>query len=69
MRKAPYDFTGCLAHLDLTYSIDSFIILRIVGILEHNSDCEKQEMQHLPAVPLHSHVWQIALQQINNGTT
>ncbi|KIJ36909.1 hypothetical protein M422DRAFT_260533 [Sphaerobolus stellatus SS14] len=68
-RKMPYDFTSCLAHLDITFSIESLQIIRITGIREHDPSCEKQEMQRLPPVPLHPDVWQVAIQQLNNGAT
>ncbi|KIJ39177.1 hypothetical protein M422DRAFT_258067 [Sphaerobolus stellatus SS14] len=68
-RKTPYDFTGCLAHLDITFDRQSFDIIRITGIMDHNSACEKQEMQRLPPVPLHPHVWQLAIQQLNTGAS
>ena len=57
-RKMPYDFTGCLAHMDITFSVESLNILGITGHLQ-------QEMQCLPPVPLHSHVWKIALEQLD----
>ena len=67
-RKTPYDFTGCLAHIDLTFRpAKNYEVLRITGILEHNEMCEKQRMKRLPAIPLHNHVWQIALEQLNAG--
>ena len=66
-RKIPYDFTGCLAHLDITFQTHDFRILRIVGILKHNRGCVNKNMQRLPAIPLHEHVWQVALQQLNAG--
>ncbi|KIJ41799.1 hypothetical protein M422DRAFT_255113 [Sphaerobolus stellatus SS14] len=68
-RKMPYDFTGCLAHIDVTYSQTSSCILRIAGIIVHDEACDKQEMQRLPPIPLHSHVWKIALKQINEGAS
>ncbi|GJJ10074.1 hypothetical protein Clacol_004300 [Clathrus columnatus] len=68
-RKMPYDYTGCLAHLDLTYLPKSSFILRIAGILVHNNACMQKTMSWLPNVPLHLHVWQDALEQINNGAS
>ncbi|KIJ56017.1 hypothetical protein M422DRAFT_239205 [Sphaerobolus stellatus SS14] len=68
-RKMPYDFTGCAAHIDITYDQTSSRIIRIVGILEHNKECETQEMQRLPPVPLHPHVWKIAVNQLNDGAS
>jgi hypothetical protein len=63
----PYDFTGCLAHIDLTYRFESRQIIRVTGLLEHNSKCQSIYMQRLPPIPLHDHVWQVALQQLNDG--
>jgi len=67
--KAPYDFTGCLAHIHLTYNPSLLIFHRITGIINHNPSCKQQEMKCLPPVPLHPHVWHIALSQINDGAT
>lgn len=66
-RKMPYDFTGCLAHIDITFTVPSQHIIRLAGILEHNEACKKKVMKRLPPIPLHPHVFQIALQQINEG--
>ena len=63
----PYDFTGCLAHIDLTYRPDSQQIIRIAGVLEHNDECKATYMTRLPPIPLHDHVWQIALEQLHDG--
>lgn len=63
----PYDYTGCLAHLDLTYDPRSSRIYRITGILDHNDACKSSLMSRVPNVPVHPHVWQDALEQINNG--
>ncbi|HEV7738663.1 MAG TPA: hypothetical protein VGO47_14980 [Chlamydiales bacterium] len=63
----PYNFTGCLAHIDLTYEMLTSSILRITGVLEHNSECNEQTMQRLPAIPIHPHVWEIALRQLGDG--
>ncbi|HEV7736020.1 MAG TPA: hypothetical protein VGO47_01425 [Chlamydiales bacterium] len=62
----PYDFTACLAHVDLTFDGLTDTILRITGILNHNIQCQEQVMKRLPAVPLHPHVWEIALQQLSD---
>jgi len=47
----PYDFKGCLAHMDITYNATTFDILRIKGLLQHNEECCSQFMQKLPPVP------------------
>ncbi|KIJ36146.1 hypothetical protein M422DRAFT_261473 [Sphaerobolus stellatus SS14] len=44
-------------------------ILRIAGIVSHNEECCKQIMQRLPAIPLHEHVWQIAIEQLEQGAS
>lgn len=68
-RKMPYDFTGCLAHMDLTYDPKTLEVVRITGVLSHNQGCQKKDMARLPPVPLHPHVYQVAVQQVNEGAT
>ncbi|KAF8579840.1 hypothetical protein K439DRAFT_1648372 [Ramaria rubella] len=45
------------------------MVRRLTGILRHDDMCLKQDMQRLPAVPLHEHVWQVALQQLCDGAS
>ena len=66
-RKTPYDFTGCLAHIDLTFRVVDNKAIRITGVLTHNKECIERQMRRLPPIPLHGHVWQIALQQLSEG--
>lgn len=66
-RRNPYDYTGCLAHVELTEREGDGIVTRVVGVLEHNDACLKSVMTRLPAVPLHSHVYEVALSQLQNG--
>jgi len=66
--KMLYDFTGCLSHIDLTYKVNTCLITHITGVLQHNTECQQQIMQHLPAILMHDHVWQIALEQLELGT-
>jgi hypothetical protein len=63
----PYDFTGCLAHIDITFDKKSLKILRLTGVLDHNEACTSQNMIRLPSIPLHDHVWAVALEQLNEG--
>ncbi|EIM80782.1 uncharacterized protein STEHIDRAFT_115633 [Stereum hirsutum FP-91666 SS1] len=65
-RHAPYDFTGCLAHADVTYS-DQNVVTRVVGILDHNDECREACLVRYPAVPLHPHVLEVALAQLASG--
>ncbi|KAF8518308.1 hypothetical protein JB92DRAFT_3082453 [Gautieria morchelliformis] len=59
--------SGCLAHIDLTYCGTE--VVRITGILIHNRGCQTQHMTRLPPIPLHDHVWEIALEQLNDGAS
>ncbi|KAF8573082.1 hypothetical protein K439DRAFT_1625319 [Ramaria rubella] len=67
--KAPYDFTGCLVHIDITYHVLDFSVQRITGILQHDETCLQQNMKRIPPIPLHEHVWKVALQQLSEGAT
>ncbi|KAF8531841.1 hypothetical protein JB92DRAFT_3092071 [Gautieria morchelliformis] len=69
LQKTPYDHTGCLAHLDLTYRMSDYHVQRITGVLSHNDSCLDRKMMRLPAIPLHDHVWQVALQQMMGGSS
>lgn len=42
-RKMPYDFTGCIAHVDITFN--DIVIQRITGITEHNEECKTSTMK------------------------
>ncbi|KAF8510446.1 hypothetical protein JB92DRAFT_3144395 [Gautieria morchelliformis] len=44
-------------------------VVRITGILIHNRGCQTQHMTRLPPIPLHDHVWEIALAQLNDGAS
>ncbi|THH12616.1 hypothetical protein EW146_g7525 [Bondarzewia mesenterica] len=68
-RSAPYDFTGCLAHADITYHESTGMIRRIVGYLEHNEGCHSAVMTRMPPIPLHQHVVEVALNQLTNGAS
>ncbi|KAJ6478228.1 hypothetical protein C8R45DRAFT_1063287 [Mycena sanguinolenta] len=63
------DFTGCLAHAEVTFVIDTQKILRVRGFLEHNEACKTALMQRIPALPLHPSVYQTALIQLANGVS
>lgn len=61
IRHAPYNFTGCLAHADVTYIKATRQPLRIVGYFEHNDACQASMLKRTPAVPLHPHVYEVAV--------
>ncbi|KAF8147129.1 hypothetical protein K438DRAFT_1689141, partial [Mycena galopus ATCC 62051] len=68
-RRTTVDFTGCLAHAEITFVIDTQKILRVRGFLEHNEACKTALMQRIPALPLHPSVYQTALIQLANGVS
>ena len=39
-RQADYEFTGCLAHADVTWNRGSGQIERVIGYFEHRENCE-----------------------------
>ena len=40
----------------------------VVGYLIHNDLCRHAVMKRLPAVPLHPHVYEVALAQLESGS-
>ncbi|KAJ3717550.1 hypothetical protein C8R42DRAFT_724462 [Lentinula raphanica] len=68
-RRMPYPFTGCLAHVEVTTRVADDKVLKISGMFEHNSGCEEAAMSRLPAVPLHEHVYEVALDQLESGAS
>ncbi|KAF8057038.1 hypothetical protein FPV67DRAFT_1456570 [Lyophyllum atratum] len=68
-RRVAYDFTGCLAHVEITERESDGEVTRITGIFEHNNSCVDSLLKRLPAVPLHDHVYQVALQQLECGAS
>lgn len=71
-RRAAYLYTGCLAHVDITYhsspSCEEILgVKRIVGVLEHNEECRTAKLVRSPSIPLHEHVVEVAIRQLRNG--
>ena len=56
-RHAAFEFTGCLAHVDITHTECQHTVFRIVGCLEHNDACKAALLARCPPVPLHEHVY------------
>lgn len=65
-RHAPFEFTACLAHVNVT-QYKTGTVSRIAGYPFHNERCGLSYLAKLPAVPLHDHVWEVALQQLAVG--
>ncbi|TFY62444.1 hypothetical protein EVJ58_g3855 [Rhodofomes roseus] len=69
VRHAPYDFTACLAHADITYIKATRQPVRIIGYLIHNEGCRTAELKRAPAIPLHPHVYEVAIRQLQQGAS
>ena len=67
-RQAPYNFTGCCAHADITYDASGSNVSRIIGYFEHNEECQSATLVRYPSIPLHEHVYEVALKQLSEGT-
>ncbi|KAF8527267.1 hypothetical protein JB92DRAFT_3218927 [Gautieria morchelliformis] len=63
------NFTGCLAHVEVTYLLSTQNILRICGYLIHNEECKEAVIACFPSVPLHPSVYGVALKQLRDGAT
>ncbi|KAJ7110244.1 hypothetical protein C8R43DRAFT_962415 [Mycena crocata] len=68
-RQNPYDFTGCLAHVDITERESDGAVSSIIGCLSHNVECQNSVLKRLPAIPLHPHVYEVALEQLKSGSS
>ena len=66
-RRVPFDFTACLAHVEITELQSNGHISRIAGYVVHNEGCKSSFLKRLPAVPLHDHVYEVALDQLEKG--
>ena len=66
-RCVPFNFTACFAHVEVTERISNGEVSRIVGHFTHNDTCKSALLRRLPAVPLHNHVYETALDQLENG--
>ncbi|KAF8814447.1 hypothetical protein BYT27DRAFT_7250030 [Phlegmacium glaucopus] len=66
-RRVPFEFMACLAHVEITEHMSNGEVSRIVGHFTHNEGCKSALLKWLPAVPLHDHVYEIALDQLENG--
>ena len=67
-QHAPYDYHGCLAHADIRYVRSTGEIRHVIGVLEHTELCMEAKLTRLPAIPIHSHVIEVALAQLEQGS-
>ncbi|KAF9058375.1 hypothetical protein BDP27DRAFT_1408365 [Rhodocollybia butyracea] len=68
-RRNPYQFTGCLAHVEIVERIQDGAVTSICGVFVHNEACTKSAIQRTPQIPLHEHVYEEALKQLQNGAS
>lgn len=66
-RRVPYKFTGCLAHVEITERESDGEVSRITGNFNHNKSCQSALLDRLPAIPLHEHVFEVAIEQLESG--
>lgn len=66
-RKAAYEFTGCISHVEVTEHSETGTVSRIIGILTHNEECVSAELKRRPAIHLHEHVYEVAIEQLLGG--
>lgn len=68
-RHNQWEFTGCLAHIEVTHHVLSGKILRIRGHFEHNDGCKVAVCSNRPNIPLHPSVFNECLEMLNSGHT
>ncbi|KAH7870309.1 uncharacterized protein C8R40DRAFT_1175790 [Lentinula edodes] len=68
-RRVPYPFTACPAHIEITERLSDGAISRIAGINKHNAHCQVAVLERIPPIPLHDHVYEVALEQLRNGAS
>ncbi|KAJ3759312.1 hypothetical protein EV360DRAFT_69588, partial [Lentinula raphanica] len=67
-RQVPYPFTACLAHIEIIEKGNG-VVTWIAGVPEHNDACKSSFLERRPPVPLHEHVYEVALEQLQNGAS
>ena len=66
-RRTPFDFMGCLAHVEITERARNGEVSRIAAYLSNNHGCRSALLKHLQAVPLHDRVYEMAFGLLENG--
>ncbi|KAJ8089484.1 hypothetical protein PM082_014736 [Marasmius tenuissimus] len=69
VRRVPYPFTECLAHVEVVECLGSARVSRVSGYFEHNKECSAAVLERVPQIPLHEHVYEVALTQLSNGAS
>ncbi|KIJ34487.1 hypothetical protein M422DRAFT_263455 [Sphaerobolus stellatus SS14] len=68
-RHTAYNFSGCLAHAEVTILVKSGRIQRIHGYFHHNDECKQAVISRMPPIPLHPSVYSVALKQLHEGAS
>ncbi|KIJ32258.1 hypothetical protein M422DRAFT_265912 [Sphaerobolus stellatus SS14] len=68
-RQTAVDFTGCLAHVEVTMSVHTQRVVRIRGFFSHNEGCRAAVLKRMPQIPLHPSVYKVALAQLKDGAS
>ena len=63
------DFTGCLAHVEVSHTANSTKVLRICGYFEHDQGCRDAGLSWEPICALHTSILSTALDQVRGGAT
>lgn len=66
-RLMPVAFTGCLAHAEIIYEVQTHHVSQIRGHFTHNDECSTTEFSRIPTFPIHPSVYVEALQQLKAG--
>ena len=61
------EFTGCLAHVEVTYLTQTHCVVMIRGHLNHNQACQYATFTEKIKMLLHPDVFQHTLQQMKAG--
>ncbi|KIJ29355.1 hypothetical protein M422DRAFT_269311 [Sphaerobolus stellatus SS14] len=67
VRHTAVDFTGCLAHAELSINELTSKVLRVRGLLGHNETCQNAILARIPKLPVHPSVYAKALAQLQEG--
>lgn len=69
IRHNQWEFTGCLAHVEVVWHIKTSKVLRIRGYFEHNEGCRQAKCVNKPDLPLHPSVFDASLKMLLQGHT
>jgi hypothetical protein len=68
-RRNAFDFTACLAHVEVTVIAATQEVLRVRGYFEHNEACQKSVIARMPELQIHPSVYIVALAQLKEGVS